>query len=241
MLTCDISIRAIPTGNGYNESGEERRRCQNAVYRLSLERYTFTLLVATKASLRHPDCIHVNENRDSVFSEMRRAIDQLHYVVKDGFTIAGCIVQDRYTRHYSIPWSSGCTATNTLRVFARTVEHARPKLRKATAHKDISTAPSVIRDEESMGERRELMRSNSERDRHMTNHRLKNRKLAYRDHGNSVDYHSSNSGGSGTGNGFRSTCRSFTIGLGGLSAATAAHSHLWLFRFSHFSQAAAVK
>lgn len=34
--------------------------------------------------LRHPDCPSARENRDTVFCQMRRAMDLIHYVVKDG-------------------------------------------------------------------------------------------------------------------------------------------------------------
>ncbi|EFX76688.1 hypothetical protein DAPPUDRAFT_248709 [Daphnia pulex] len=34
--------------------------------------------------LRHPECTSSRENRDTVFCHMRRAIDLVHYVVKDG-------------------------------------------------------------------------------------------------------------------------------------------------------------
>lgn len=34
--------------------------------------------------LRHPECRSSQENRDTVFCQMRRAMDLIHYVVKDG-------------------------------------------------------------------------------------------------------------------------------------------------------------
>lgn len=157
------------------------------VARQNLERYTFALLVSTKASLRHPDCIHVNENRDTAFCEMRRTLDIIHFVVKDGFSMATCIVRERYTRFYHYPYGRG-TATSCLRAFARTIEYARPKqpVRKQTPPKhDISE----MLEEDYIGER--LMRSNSERDRHMTNHRYKHRKpTSYRE-----EYYGSGSNG----------------------------------------------
>ena len=42
------------------------------------------LLTSSKACLRHPDCPSARENRDTVFCQMRRAMDLIHYVVKDG-------------------------------------------------------------------------------------------------------------------------------------------------------------
>ena len=40
--------------------------------------------VLVQTCLRHPDCTSSRENRDTVFCHMRRAIDLVHYVVKDG-------------------------------------------------------------------------------------------------------------------------------------------------------------
>ncbi|RXG61291.1 Alpha-catulin [Armadillidium vulgare] len=34
--------------------------------------------------LRHPECMTARENRDTVFCQMRRAMDLIHYVIKDG-------------------------------------------------------------------------------------------------------------------------------------------------------------
>lgn len=34
--------------------------------------------------LRHPESTTARENRDTVFCQMRRAMDLIHYVVKDG-------------------------------------------------------------------------------------------------------------------------------------------------------------
>lgn len=72
--------------------------------RLVLERSTIMLLTSSKVrsriiqvqfcynfqwlfsqtSLRHPECTYSKENRDTVFCQMRRAMDLIHYVVKDG-------------------------------------------------------------------------------------------------------------------------------------------------------------
>lgn len=37
-----------------------------------------------QACLRHPECETARENRDTVFLQMRRAMDLVHFVVKDG-------------------------------------------------------------------------------------------------------------------------------------------------------------
>lgn len=42
------------------------------------------LLTTSKACLRHPDCQSARENRDTVFAQMRRAMDLIHFVVKEG-------------------------------------------------------------------------------------------------------------------------------------------------------------
>lgn len=42
------------------------------------------LYLFIKTCLRHPESISARENRDTVFCQMRRAMDLIHYVVKDG-------------------------------------------------------------------------------------------------------------------------------------------------------------
>ena len=44
----------------------------------------FIIFFYFQACLRHPDCPSARENRDTVFCQMRRAMDLIHYVVKDG-------------------------------------------------------------------------------------------------------------------------------------------------------------
>lgn len=44
----------------------------------------FFKLFLFQTSLRHPDSASARENRDTVFCQMRRAMDLIHYVVKDG-------------------------------------------------------------------------------------------------------------------------------------------------------------
>lgn len=55
-----------------------------AAARQVLERSTMMLLTSSKTCLRHPECPSARENRDTVFCQMRRAMDLIHYVVKDG-------------------------------------------------------------------------------------------------------------------------------------------------------------
>ncbi|KAL1500968.1 hypothetical protein ABEB36_006378 [Hypothenemus hampei] len=72
------------TGDRQNDLKDERRRAQMAAARQVLERSTMMLLTSSKTSLRHPDSASARENRDTVFCQMRRAMDLIHYVVKDG-------------------------------------------------------------------------------------------------------------------------------------------------------------
>uniref|UniRef100_A0A6P7GCI7 Alpha-catulin-like n=1 Tax=Diabrotica virgifera virgifera TaxID=50390 RepID=A0A6P7GCI7_DIAVI len=72
------------TGDRQNDLKDERRRAQMAAARQVLERSTMMLLTSSKTSLRHPECTSARENRDTVFCQMRRAMDLIHYVVKDG-------------------------------------------------------------------------------------------------------------------------------------------------------------
>jgi hypothetical protein len=44
----------------------------------------FISIMPYQTSLRHPECTYSKENRDTVFCQMRRAMDLIHYVVKDG-------------------------------------------------------------------------------------------------------------------------------------------------------------
>lgn len=46
------------------------------------------LLTTSKACLRHPDCQSARENRDTVFAQMRRAMDTIHVVIKEGIISA---------------------------------------------------------------------------------------------------------------------------------------------------------
>ncbi|XP_076263853.1 alpha-catenin related isoform X1 [Rhynchophorus ferrugineus] len=72
------------TGDRQNDLKDERRRAQMAAARQVLERSTMMLLTSSKTCLRHPDSASARENRDTVFCQMRRAMDLIHYVVKDG-------------------------------------------------------------------------------------------------------------------------------------------------------------
>lgn len=185
-------------GNRQNDPRDERRRSQMAAARQVLERSTLMLLVSTKSSLRHPDCIHAKENRDTVFCQMRRAMDLIHYVVKDGILAAA--QNDRRGRYQqqSMDWDTERgTASSCLRIFARLMESSRPRFNSVSGTSVLNTPKTGLKDISSthegiISERRELMRSNSERDRHMTNHHtttMSHRKTMYREPN---DYHNTN-------------------------------------------------
>jgi hypothetical protein len=74
----------VVAGDRQSDLKDERRRAQMGAARQVLERSTMMLLTSSKQCLRHPDCVHSKENRDTVFCQMRRAMDLIHYVVKDG-------------------------------------------------------------------------------------------------------------------------------------------------------------
>ncbi|XP_025830462.1 alpha-catulin isoform X2 [Agrilus planipennis] len=77
------------TGDRQNDLKDERRRAQMAAARQVLERSTMMLLTSSKTCLRHPESTTARENRDTVFCQMRRAMDLIHYVVKDG--VLNCV------------------------------------------------------------------------------------------------------------------------------------------------------
>lgn len=49
----------------------------------------YTRVCVLQACLRHPDSSEASQNRDTVFCQMRRAMDLIHYVVKDGVKEGG--------------------------------------------------------------------------------------------------------------------------------------------------------
>ncbi|XP_046916901.2 alpha-catenin related isoform X1 [Dermatophagoides farinae] len=72
------------TSDRQNDLKNEKRRAQMTAARKTLERSTMMLLTTSKVCLRHPDCQTARENRDTVFAQMRRAMDLIHFVVKEG-------------------------------------------------------------------------------------------------------------------------------------------------------------
>lgn len=165
-----------------------------------LERSTMMLLTSSKICLRYPECDDSRENRDTVFCQMRRAMDLIHYVVKDG------ILQATADRNLSrgqtlADWDTEfSTVSSSLRLFSRLIEHSRPRFEVSDPtsdsvpkqiSKDISTTTigssrggselasssgCCKRDGEinsnNGNERRELARGNSQRERNLTNHKV---------------------------------------------------------------------
>ncbi|KAK0179126.1 hypothetical protein PV327_007945 [Microctonus hyperodae] len=113
------------TGDRQNDLKDERRRAQMAAARQVLERSTMMLLTSSKACLRHPECPSAKENRDTVFCQMRRAMDLIHYVVKDG--VLDCSESQSYSNSQSPQqqdWDSS-TVCSALKHFERLVETTR--------------------------------------------------------------------------------------------------------------------
>ena len=71
-------------GQGENCPKEERWRSQIESARVFLERSSTLLLISSKTFQRHPQCPNARENRDTVFCQMRRALDLIHYIIKEG-------------------------------------------------------------------------------------------------------------------------------------------------------------
>lgn len=146
-----------------------------AAARQVLERSTMMLLTSSKTCLRHPECGDSRENRDTVFCQMRRAMDLIHYVVKDGVMYA----TSERRRNQPVDWDTErSTASSSLRMFSRLMEHSRPRFESIVAstsvakpsNSDISSSRDGIRDVETTNGRKELCRSNSQRDRPASQH-----------------------------------------------------------------------
>ncbi|XP_069362118.1 alpha-catulin isoform X14 [Maniola hyperantus] len=99
---------------------DERRRAQVAAARNVLERSTLMLLTSSKTCMRHPGSASARENRDTVFCQMRRAMDLIHYVVRDG------LPGHEETSHEAAQWEAG-TALGALRGLSTQVRAARAR------------------------------------------------------------------------------------------------------------------
>lgn len=115
------------------------------------------LLTSSKTCLRHPDCMDARENRDTVFCQMRRAMDLIHYVIKDGVVHAD---HSRSTSRShggasSLANASAAewelerpTASSSLRHFSRLMEQSRPRFEEAVAlpsqgQGNVTSGPAV--------------------------------------------------------------------------------------------------
>ncbi|XP_058807304.1 alpha-catulin isoform X2 [Phymastichus coffea] len=127
------------TGDRQNDLKDERRRAQMAAARQVLERSTMMLLTSSKACLRHPDCATAKENRDTVFCQMRRAMDLIHYVVKDG--VLDCSGSDYLNSQED--WDSS-TVFSALKQFERLVESTRVTLLSAGCRETLTSALDVV-------------------------------------------------------------------------------------------------
>nr|XP_006818860.1 PREDICTED: alpha-catulin-like [Saccoglossus kowalevskii] len=73
------------TGDRQNDLKDEKHRAKMGAARAVLEKSTMMLLTSCKTSLRHPDCESAKENRDGVFSQMRRALAMIQSIVTDEY------------------------------------------------------------------------------------------------------------------------------------------------------------
>ncbi|XP_043279896.1 alpha-catulin isoform X3 [Venturia canescens] len=132
------------TGDRQNDLKDERRRAQMAAARQVLERSTMMLLTSSKTCLRHPECPSAKENRDTVFCQMRRAMDLIHYVVKDG--VLDCSEAQSYTNSQSPQqqdWDSS-TVCSALKHFERLVETTRMTLLGPGCRETLTAALDTV-------------------------------------------------------------------------------------------------
>ncbi|KAL0100741.1 hypothetical protein PUN28_019252 [Cardiocondyla obscurior] len=132
------------TGDRQNDLKDERRRAQMAAARQVLERSTMMLLTSSKTCLRHPECPSAKENRDTVFCQMRRAMDLIHYVVKDG--VLDCSESQSYSNSQSPQqedWDSS-TVCSALKHFERLVETTRMTLLGPGCRETLTSALETV-------------------------------------------------------------------------------------------------
>ncbi|XP_015117018.1 alpha-catulin isoform X1 [Diachasma alloeum] len=132
------------TGDRQNDLKDERRRAQMAAARQVLERSTMMLLTSSKACLRHPECPSAKENRDTVFCQMRRAMDLIHYVVKDG--VLDCSESQSYSNSQNPQqqdWDSS-TVCSALKHFERLVETTRMTLMVPGCRDTLTSALDTV-------------------------------------------------------------------------------------------------
>lgn len=93
--------------------------------------------------MRHPDSSSSRENRDTVFCQMRRAMDLIHYVVKDGVCDGGG--GGGGTGSESVEdWDVGRTVSAALRHFENLVEMTKMTLLTPTTKDSLTSAVDTI-------------------------------------------------------------------------------------------------
>ncbi|XP_037950283.1 alpha-catulin isoform X2 [Teleopsis dalmanni] len=114
------------TGNQQNAVKEERRRAQLYAARQILEHSVNILLTSSKICLVHCECIKAKENRDTIFCQIRRAMDLIHFVVKDSIFSSSLLVKNAHAIS-SKPTDRG-TVYSTLRFFTFLLERLQYRL-----------------------------------------------------------------------------------------------------------------
>lgn len=100
------------------------------------------LFLVIQACLRHPDSSSSRENRDTVFCQMRRAMDLIHHVVKDGVCDSG---GGGGTGSESVEdWDVGRTVSAALRQFENIVEMTKMTLLTPTTKESLTAAIDAI-------------------------------------------------------------------------------------------------
>lgn len=81
-LRCCLKYKtAVYSAQDYSKN--ERRSAQMFAAKQVLERSGNLLLTSSILSMKYPDCPLIKENKDTVFCQMRRAMDLIHYIVRD--------------------------------------------------------------------------------------------------------------------------------------------------------------
>ncbi|XP_033207724.1 alpha-catulin isoform X5 [Belonocnema kinseyi] len=154
------------TGDRQNDLKNERRRAQMAAARQVLERSTMMLLTSSKACLRHPDCASAKENRDTVFCQMRRAMDLIHYVVKDG--VVECSESESYWNSQTFDGSGFGSSRSEIEDALQCVLRAAKDLKKelyATALEQSGEFGLVIKAVQELVSSIKILASSNEIDR----------------------------------------------------------------------------
>ncbi|XP_058982209.1 alpha-catulin isoform X1 [Musca domestica] len=71
------------TGSNANCAKEERRRSEILSARQVLEHSVKVLITSSKVCMVHYNCVIARENRNTVFCQIRRGMDHIHFIIKD--------------------------------------------------------------------------------------------------------------------------------------------------------------